>query len=81
MIEQALQHFTHRARHVTTTLGGKDYRLVQLSVNEGRPGPTPIRMETMMASSSLAQPAGPVTIEAGTTRLSVTVRGGIELLE
>lgn len=55
MIEQALQHFTHRARHVTTTLGGKDYRLVQLSVNEGRPGPTPIRMETMMASSGLAR--------------------------
>ena len=81
VIEQALQRFTHRAQRIAATLGKKGYRLVRLSVNEGLPGPTPVRLEAMMADTPLARRAGPVTIEAGTARLSVTVSGEIELLD
>ncbi len=81
VIGQALQRFTHRAQRITATLGKKGYRLVRLSVNEGRPGPVPIRLEAMTADAPLARRTGPVTIEAGSARLSVTVSGEIELLD
>ncbi len=78
VIEQALRHFTRRAQGIAKALGKSGYRLVRLSVDEGHQGPAPLRM-AMMAEASMKKAAGPVAIEAGTTRLRVTVNGEIEL--
>lgn len=76
--DTALKRFSRRAARIAKTLGKKGYRLVRLSVNDGGNSPPIALRRTMMAEAS-ADRVRPVTLEAGTTRLSVSVNGEIEL--
>ncbi|MEM6405017.1 MAG: SIMPL domain-containing protein [Pseudomonadota bacterium] len=79
LTQAALENFQQRAFEITRALGMKRYKLVRVNVNGGGQGlvPRPLRRERMMLAS--ADAAAPVTLEAGTQRLSVTVNGEIEL--
>ncbi|MEL6710697.1 MAG: SIMPL domain-containing protein [Pseudomonadota bacterium] len=79
LTQAALKNFQQRAFEITRALGMKRYKLVRVNVNGGGQGlvPRPLRRERMMLAS--ADAAAPVTLEAGTQRLSVTVNGEIEL--
>lgn len=77
--EEALRAFQARARAIADTLG-RDYRIHSLSVNYGgyMPPPFPMMRSEMMAAPAMA--SAPV-LEAGESRVSVSVTGTIELLD
>ncbi len=78
LIMQALAAFKQRADLVRKELAGKGYRIVEavLSANGGQPVPI---MRGLAAMKPAAESVAPPTVEAGTSTLSVTVNGVIEL--
>lgn len=78
--DTALNRFSARAHRIARTLGHKGYRLVRLSVNDGGSAP-PVVFRRAMRAGADTQPVGPVTLEGGKTRLSVTISGEIELTD
>lgn len=76
LIAQALDAFKQRAELVRKRLAAKGYRIVDAAINTGGGQPAPIMLRAAaMETSSIAPPA----VEAGTSTLSVTVSGVIEL--
>ncbi|MHB8668307.1 MAG: SIMPL domain-containing protein [Burkholderiales bacterium] len=76
LIVQALDAFKRRAELVRKNLAAKGYRIVDVSINTGGGQLVPIMMRAAsLESKSLAPPA----LEAGTSTLSVSVSGVIEL--
>lgn len=79
LIKQAVDAFKARAQLATDALGGKGYKLVNLSLNSaGFQPPQPIMMRAMAAKGYAADSAVP-EIEAGTSRVNVTADGTIEV--
>lgn len=78
LITQALEAFKQRAELVRKQLAGKGYRIVEgvLSTNGGQPVPI---MRGMAAMKPAAESVTPPTVQAGTSTLTVTVDGVIEL--
>lgn len=77
----ALKRFSQRAERIARTLGRKGYRLVRLTVNDGGATPPVTYRRAMMADAAMAESVSPVTLAAGTARLSVHINGEIELSE
>ena len=77
MITQALEAFKRRAELVRKQLAAKSYRIVDAFIDTGVGQPVPIvrRAGAMAAAEAVAPPA----TEGGTSTLTVTVRGVIEL--
>ncbi len=76
LIAQALDAFRQRAELVRRQLAAKGYRIVDVSINTGGGQPVPIMMRAAaMEAASVAPPA----VEAGTSTLTVSVSGVIEL--
>jgi len=76
LIAQALDAFKQRAELVRKQLAAKGYRIVDVSINTGGGQPVPIMMRAAaMEAASVAPPA----VEAGTSTLTVSVSGVIEL--
>jgi predicted secreted protein len=76
LIAQALDAFKQRAELVRKQLAAKAYRIVDVSINAGGAQPVPMMMRaTAMEAASVAPPA----LEAGTSILTVSVSGVIEL--
>lgn len=78
LITQALEAFKRRAELVRKQLAGKGYRIVEASVNTGGGPPVPI-MRRAAAMSPAAEAVAPPAVEAGTSTLTVSVDGVIEL--
>ncbi|MBH3433109.1 SIMPL domain-containing protein [Pseudomonas citronellolis] len=78
LMKNAVAAFKARAQLLTDSLGGKGYRLVNLNLNSaGAPRPMPVmRMAAMKADAGFA--AAP-EIEAGTSQVTVTADGTIEV--
>ena len=76
LIAQALDAFKQRAELVRKQLAAKGYRIVDVSINTGGGQPIPIMMRaTAMEAASVASPA----LEAGTSTVTVSVGGVVEL--
>jgi predicted secreted protein len=78
LITEALAAFQQRAELIRNNLKAKDWRLVDLNVQpDGGMPPVPMMMhaEAAMAVKSVAEPA----LEAGSSTLSVSAGGTIEL--
>jgi predicted secreted protein len=76
LIVQALDAFKQRAELVRKQLAAKGYRVVDVSINTGGGQPVPIMMRaTTMEAASVAPPA----LEAGTSTVTVSVSGVVEL--
>jgi predicted secreted protein len=77
LVSEALAAFRARAELVAKGLGASGYALDDVSVETGSPGfPMPMhRMEMATMAKDMAAPA----VEAGTSRVSVTVSGAVVL--
>ena len=76
LISRAIEAFKKRADIIARDLGHKGYRLVKLNVSTTGGGPV-FQARAMMAEAAPAMAAP--AIEAGESRLSVSVNGEIEL--
>lgn len=75
LIEEALAAFRHRAGLVARQMDGKEYRIVDLQVStQGHGGPIPYAERGMMMAKGAAAPA----VEAGTSKVQVTVSGSVQ---
>jgi predicted secreted protein len=80
LLKEAVTAFKARAQLATDALGGKGYKIVNLNFNSnGYPQPY-LRAPMMMKAASMD--AAPVTpeVEAGTSQVSMTADGSIEVL-
>ncbi len=75
LIAQALDAFKQRAELVRKQFAAKGYRIVDFSINTGGGELVPITRSFAMEANSVAPPA----FEAGTSTLTVSVAGVIEL--
>ncbi len=77
LIAQALDAFKQRANLVRKRLGAAGYRVVDVSINAGGgiPGPVPMMRAESFESKSVAPPA----LQGGTSAMTVSVSGVIEL--
>ena len=80
LLKDAVNAFKARAQLATNALGGKDYKLVSLSLNGGGfQQPMPMRMHAMKSMAE-ADAAPTPEIEAGSSQVSVNADGVIEVL-
>jgi predicted secreted protein len=80
LLKDAVNAFKARAQLATDALGGKGYKIVNLNLNSnGYPQPY-MRAPMMMKAASMD--SAPVTpeVEAGTSQVSMTADGSIEVL-
>ncbi|SDT51737.1 Predicted secreted protein [Pseudomonas sp. Z003-0.4C(8344-21)] len=80
LLKEAVSAFKARAQLATDALGGKGYKIVNLNLNSnGYPQPY-LRGPMMMKAA--AMDSAPVTpeVEAGTSQVSMTADGSIEVL-
>lgn len=77
LIAQALTAFKQRAELVRKQFATKGWRLVNLSINAG--GGQPVPMMRGLAMEAMASSVAPPAVEAGTSILSLSVDGAIEL--
>ncbi len=80
LLKDAVNAFKARAQLATEALGGKGYKIVNLNLNSnGYPQPY-MRAPMMMKAASMD--SAPVTpeVEAGTSQVSMTADGAIEVL-
>jgi len=78
MIERAMKKFSARADLVTTGMGFRKYRLVDININNSSnvpPRPVYAMASAKLSSSDIAAPA----FEAGETSLNVIISGTIEM--
>ncbi|WP_341959819.1 SIMPL domain-containing protein [Pseudomonas sp. RC10] len=79
LLKNAVTAFKARAQLVTDALGGSGYKLVNLNLNtSGYPQPY-MRAPVMMMKAARADAAPTPDVEAGTSQVSVTADGVIEV--
>ncbi|MDE1195551.1 MAG: SIMPL domain-containing protein [Pseudomonas sp.] len=79
LLKSAVTAFKARAQLVTDALGGSGYKLVNLNLNtSGYPQPY-LRAPVMMMKAARADAAPTPEVEAGTSQVSVTADGVIEV--
>jgi len=80
MLKDAVAAFKARAQLATDALGGKGYKIVNLNFNtNGYPQPFMRAPMMMKAASADGAPVSP-DVEAGTSQVSLTADGSIEVL-
>lgn len=77
----ALQRFEARARHIAKTLGRSGYRIVQIRIDDAHRPPMPVARGMMFEAAMADAAPAPARIEAGTSEITVSVSGEIELSE
>ena len=78
LIEDALAAFERRAKLIARSLHKSGYRIVRINVNTSGGGYHP-QPRMMMAKSAAMADVAPPSVEAGESRLTVSVNGEIEL--
>jgi predicted secreted protein len=79
LLKDAVAAFKARAQLVTEALGGSSYKMVNLNLNtSGYPQPY-LRAPVMMMKAARADAAPTPEVEAGTSQVSVTADGVIEV--
>lgn len=77
LVAEAIAAFRQRAELVRESFGAAGYRLVEVQVGSAGAGPPPVRpmARAMVAQAEMAPPA----LEGGTSEITVTANGSIEL--
>jgi predicted secreted protein len=78
LMVEAIKAFKARAEVAKGALGGRDYKLVRVSVTSGYSGPQP---RFAMARAAPAPEIAAPSFEAGTSRITVTANGAVEIVE
>ncbi len=76
LIEEAMQAFKRRALILKKHMDDKDYRIVNLHINTS--GHRPQYMQAQRSSMKTMEMASAPAVEAGTSKISVTVSGSIQ---
>jgi predicted secreted protein len=76
LTQTAIKQFLARARLVAESFGGTNYHVADATVVSDSASP-PVPMPMMMRKSVSASEAAPPPLEAGTSRITVTVTGAI----
>ena len=80
LLKDAVNAFKARAQLATEALGGKGYKIVSLNLNaNGYPQPF-MRAPMMMKGASMDAESVTPDVEAGTSKVSMTADGAIEVL-
>lgn len=80
LLKDAVAAFKARAQLATEALGGKGYKIVNLNLNtNGYPQPY-LRAPMMMKAASMDAESVTPEVEAGTSKVSMTADGAIEVL-
>ncbi|MCG6574189.1 DUF541 domain-containing protein [Pseudomonas sp. AF32] len=80
LLKDAVAAFKARAQLATEALGGKGYKIVSLNLNtNGYPQPY-MRAPMMMKSGSMDAESVTPDVEAGTSKVSMTADGSVEVL-
>ncbi|MCU7795662.1 MAG: SIMPL domain-containing protein [Candidatus Thiodiazotropha sp. (ex Myrtea spinifera)] len=77
LVKQAISAFQQRAKLVSTQLGHKTFRLIEMSINTSGQPIQPMRMRASMMAME-GKVSAP-SLEAGSQRLQVNINGRIEL--
>ncbi|MDR6576155.1 SIMPL domain-containing protein [Pseudomonas extremaustralis] len=80
LLKEAVTAFKARAQLATDALGGKGYKIVNLNLNTNG-YPMPYARAGMMMKGALADSAPTPEVEAGTSQVSMTADGVIEVLQ
>lgn len=79
LLKDAVAAFKARAQLVSQALGGSGYKLVSLNLNTGGfQRPMPMRMEAMKGAAMMDAAVNP-EVEAGTSQVSISADGVIEV--
>jgi predicted secreted protein len=78
LMKSAIEAFKARAQIATEALGGKQYKIVNLSLNSGGYNPPIFRANTMAKGAAMMAEAMP-EVEAGTSQVSISASGTIEV--
>lgn len=81
LLGEAIKAFTARAELARAALGAKDWRLVNMNLHTGgyAPPPMPLLRKGLMMAADTA--IAPQEMEAGTSTISISVSGTIQLQE
>jgi predicted secreted protein len=77
LITEALEAFRSKAELVTRTLKAQDYRLVNLSIDENG---SPMPYRAVVQTEAMAARAAAPSVEAGESKVQVSVTGSIQLI-
>ena len=77
LIGEAIAAFSARAQSVSSAIGRKGYRLVQMDINT--PGHLPQPRQLQRMAMAMSEDAAPPTLEAGSRRVEVHINAMIEL--
>ena len=77
LISEAMVAFRQRADIIKGHMDTPDYRIVNIQVNTGQAGPVMYR-ESVMSMAKMADAAMAPAVEAGTSKVIVTVSGSIQ---
>lgn len=78
LMVEAIKAFKARAEIAKGALGGRDYRLLHVNVASGYSGPQP---RFALARATSASEAAAPSFEAGTSQITVTASGSIEVVD
>ena len=76
LIEEAMQAFKRRALILKKHMDNKDYRIVNLHINTS--GQSPQYLRAQRSSMKTMEMASAPAVEAGTSKINVTVSGSIQ---
>ncbi|WXL26672.1 SIMPL domain-containing protein [Ectopseudomonas mendocina] len=79
LMKSAIEAFKARAKIATEALGGKHYKIVNLSLNSGGYNPPVFRTNMVMAKGAAMMADATPEIEAGSSQVNVSASGTIEV--
>ncbi|HEY9102991.1 SIMPL domain-containing protein [Chitinimonas sp.] len=79
LIDEAVKAFRSRADVVKKSIGGKSYKLVNISVNTSGNYPQPVPRQRLFAAKAMMADAAPPPMEGGDSQVVVGVAGSIQI--
>lgn len=78
LIELAMEAFKRRVEIVSKHMDNKDYRIIKLNVNTNDQYARPVMFNERATMSTMSSAASVPTVEAGTSKIIVTVNGSVQ---
>ncbi len=80
LIEDALNAFKQKAELITKTMGGEQYKLVDVNVGEDGYAPVMRHRAPKMEMAMMSDASAPPAVESGESKITVNVSGTIQIV-
>ncbi len=77
LVDEGMRAFRNRAEQLRKHMNNMQYRIVTIHINSGRQSP-PVVYETSTVRSNMSMASPPPAVDAGSSKLTVTVSGMIQ---